>query len=787
MTGLSCTAIQFDDHVLDIRRHELRRGTTKVALQPKTFALLAYLSAHPSRLIGKEELLRELWPGVIVTEHSLTRCIKDLRKALGDEVERPRYIETVPRLGYRFLIEPVPVTPDLGASTERVEAEPGRESSPVAASVPTRAFILLGGLISLVAVALWLSLSPSALAPAASPVALPPVLAVLPFAIQADAVAEQSDVLGRGLAEDVLNRLRLDPALRVLARGSTFEFAGDKRSATEIGKVLAADWVLRGQMAQIGPELSVDVELHEVGGEGAQWSRRYRGDANQWLKLQAEIVADTRAQLLRLPIRTPVTVVTPASPGFDAHMAYMAGREYLERRRHRWREQSLASFERALALDANNAPALAGLATILALSARGLDDPAPVIARAEAAIARALALDPNSADAYAAQGLIALQRGRHEDAEAALGQALSLDPGLVAAYSWLSIVLTEQGRNAESLAVFDRALALDPLNPRVLENYAVQLWVRGDLDGAQRVFASMLQVPNPPPAAAIRLRSLALSRGRLIEALEQAEAVERFADPGHPGSSLIPSALIYARLGMCTQAQARLKAARAGEIEAGWRPHQELAYRALGRYDALETLVEPVVARRTDLPAVGLFLGRSAVLDGRFALGVERLQAAKVSTLTSEPSNTDAIDTTLAWIFGLGQMGRRDEARAALSGFFERRSRAAAQGLTNTPDEHYFNAMALALDHRPKAALAALDRAQAQGWNDVYSAWYDPRWRSLRAHPEFLQRMGMACTSVTAERRKLVAQRSLIVPDPTCPPPTHAPQCAAIAGARLSR
>jgi len=775
MTREPRAAIRFDLHVLDLDRHELRRDGARIALQPKPFALLAYFCAHPGRMIGKDELLAALWPGVIVTENSLTRCVKDLRKALGDEVERPRYIETVPRLGYRFLAQPVAeplaVAPASDVEVDRVD----RHARPPAVRPALWPVALVLPLVA--AMLLWRSWSDPARPSPANVVVAPAVVAVLPFTIDAGEGSGEDAALGAGLAEDLLDRLRRDPGLRVLARGTSFAFAGRDRSASDVGRALSVDWVLGGRVRRIGADLALEVRLHEVAGSGEDWSRDYRRAANLWPRLQAEIAADARERMLGQPGPAAAASAAPGSAGFDAHLAYLVGREHLERRRHGWREQALAAFERAIALDADNAPAHAGLAIVLAVRARGTDDPGRDLARAEAAIARALALDPRCASAHAAQGVLDLQRGRDREAEAALGRALALDPGQVWAYSWLSIALARQGRMDESLAQLERAIALDPINPRLLENYGAQLQARGEPDAAQRMYARMLQIPDPPPAAAIRLASLALGRGRLVEALEHAEAIERYADPARPASSLIPSAVVYARLGLCTQAQARLRAARAGPLESAWRPQLELAYRALGRNDELAALVGTSRNGKATLPALRRFLGQAAVLEGRFAAGLEHLTAVESASPTAEPSDTAAIDTTLVHTYAFQGVGKRDEARARLAGYFEAHARNAAQGLTNTPDEHYLHALALHLDGRRDDALAALDRAQALGWNDVYTAWYDRRWRDLREDPGFLQRLGQGCGSVAIERRKLAAQRSLVLPDPACPPPIDEPPC----------
>lgn len=117
--------LHFGDFTLDARRFELRRGTDLLHLQPKTFDLLLHLLRHADRVVEKDELLAAVWPGVVVTEHSLTRCIKDLRKALDDDAGAPRYIETVAKRGYRMLVQP---------HTRAAEAQPAAAVTEFAAA-----------------------------------------------------------------------------------------------------------------------------------------------------------------------------------------------------------------------------------------------------------------------------------------------------------------------------------------------------------------------------------------------------------------------------------------------------------------------------------------------------------------------------------------------------------------------------------------------------------------------------------------------------------------------------
>ena len=185
--------LQFEGYTLDIARHSLRAADRKVALRPKNFELLRYLVENPDRLVTKEELLKAIWPDVVVTEDSLTRCVSEVRQAIGDS--KQTIIVTVPRCGYRFTAPVVRVATDAAAAGAAGET-PALPGSSVGVDRPS--------------------------------------VAVLPFTnLSGD---PQQDYFSEGVADDIITELSRFSELVVIARNSSFKYKGKAVDILQIGR-----------------------------------------------------------------------------------------------------------------------------------------------------------------------------------------------------------------------------------------------------------------------------------------------------------------------------------------------------------------------------------------------------------------------------------------------------------------------------------------------------------------------------------------------------------------------
>lgn len=762
--------LRFGDFVLDTSRYELRKGDTLIRLQPKTFEVLRFFVCNSGRLIEKDELFRAVWPGVIVTENSLTRCIKDLRKALGDDATHPRYIETIARKGYRFAVTPQAVADndelspnastqaDFVATAVHHSAPQTRPPAHGQARSVQRAFLIVTavGIIAAVAIMIFRR--------EAEPIQSTPVpaIAVLPFANLSS--EPETQFFADGVAEDLLDLFAHIPNLRVAARTSSFAFRAVERDVKVIGRELGVDWVLEGSVRREADNIRVTVQLISTHSGYHAWSGRYDRKYTDLFAVQDEISRAVVAQVVPRvePASSPPSAM--ASTNFDAHLSFMIGRDQLNRRPIGWHAKALAAFDRAIEIDPKFARAHAGKAIVEALGSLRVAAPVAGMQRAKLAADRATQLDPTLALGHAARGLILL----NEDvdlraAEDALRHALKLDPTLSNAYNWLNIVLRLQGQHAEALRQLEKGLEVDPLNPALLGNRGANLQAMGRPDEALIVYRRLLQLPERVAAAHISLSGLHYSRGELTEALRHSRMIERDTASTGGADKNLAAAPVYARLGMIEEADRRLRASMAEPFAVRWLSRFEMTLRTLGRLNELEPLAQRFGVAEPLAPWVEKYLGRSAVLRGDWDRGIARLapfyRQAPRDGLGGWGDDLVEIDSRLALIHALKEKGRSDEAASSLAQVLEGHRKGKSQGLTQTPEELYLYAMTLALVIPPRDddVFASLDQALTRGWSEHRLAENDPRWRRLKSDPRFATAMAKAAESVARERAKVNA------------------------------
>ncbi len=480
---------RFGPFELDLATAELTREGRRVRLQDKPFELLVALIEAKGGLVTRASLHERLWPGVIVDfETSLNAAVRRLREALEDSADAPRYVETIPRRGYRFLVDAAPIAAAAGGAGGAAAdagagprtggaAAPGATAHHEAAGHATRpgagddehAGVRRRRFLSGMALGMTLV---AVFAVILFAVARHPpddgrrrTLLVLPFTTLGP---DSSDVwLGDGLADEMITRLgRLDPLrLGVIARTSARRFADAGHDLDDARRLLGAHFVLEGSVRREGERVRVSASLVEVDRRTQLWSDSFDRDARDVLALESDIAAHVaRALALKLlpaPTRAGATQVNPA-----AHDAVL-------RARHFWNQQTPEGFRRAgaayreaIAADSTYAPAWAGLATTYAMV--GIYDflpPREVFPLARTAAGRALAIDSTSAEGWSALGLIQMAFDWDwKPAESSLRRALAINASDAAAHEMYAILLAATGRGDEALRESRRALEVDPLS-----------------------------------------------------------------------------------------------------------------------------------------------------------------------------------------------------------------------------------------------------------------------------------------------------------------------------------
>lgn len=453
--------LRFDVFELDTRTGELRKRGAKVRLQGQPLLVLAVLLERAGDLVSREELREQIWPAdtFVDFDHSLHNAIARLRDVLGDSAENPRYIETLPRRGYRFIaaVEKLPVPGTRSTSqNEPVSAPP----EPVVQTPRSFAAFTLSILL-IVAVVLAMLLVPSHRTNAASPIRS---IAVLP--LDNFSGDPSQDYFVDGMTDELITDLAKIGALRVTSRTSVMGYKGTKKSLPEIARELNVDGIVEGSVTRSGQRVRITAQLLQGSTDKHLWAETYDRDLGDVLKLQGEL-AESIAQQIRAQLSPmqqaqirQAQVVDPA-----AHDAYLKGRLYLAN--GFWDRDSLRQaqslFQESIQKDPNFALAYAGLAdTYVYLAFAGALQNDRAYRSAKEALAKALELDDSIGEAYDTLGALSWRFDWDWDAaDRAYNRAIALAPSYSCAHEDRAIFLAVAGRRPEALAEIAKIDQLD--------------------------------------------------------------------------------------------------------------------------------------------------------------------------------------------------------------------------------------------------------------------------------------------------------------------------------------
>ncbi len=409
--------IRFGAFELDAVNGELRKAGVSLKIHPQPLRVLLLLSQHAGQIVTREEIQFCLWGDntFVDFERGINFCVNQIRATLGDDAEKPRYVETLARRGYRFI---APVTkdpaPDSAAledgipelQTDRAPRETGAvPHSRMLTPTKKRNYFLaaFGLLVVIAAVVGWRWHAQRIVTPIRS-------LAVLPLANLSGNPSQ--DYFADGMTEALITELGKVRALRVISRQSTTQYKGTKKSVPEIARELNVDAVVEGSLLSDGDRIRVSVQLIQAAPERHLWAESYDRQRRDVLALDGE-VARTVARQIKITV-TPeeeTRLAGPRTVNPAASEAYFRGRYFLDRRTKADIDEGLAAMQQAIELDPSFAPAYAGLSE--AYLALGLYEPArraERVAKAEAASRKALELDDSLSAAH--YTLAALVRGR---------------------------------------------------------------------------------------------------------------------------------------------------------------------------------------------------------------------------------------------------------------------------------------------------------------------------------------------------------------------------------------
>jgi len=502
----------FRDFFFDVEGHSLLRDGEKVALRPRSFRVLHHLLANHGRLVTRDELMQAVWGDTVVTEGSLTQCIIDIRRAIGDTDQQ--MIRTVPREGYVF---DAPVT-------EPPREGPGNGSVTRSRRMLPAAMLAVVAIIGVAALLVWrLSDHRSG---GVDPPQPPPAksIAVLPFADMSPGGDRQ--YFADGLSEEILNRLAQVRELKVIARTSSFSLRDrTDLDAVSIGRLLNVSYLLEGSVRHSGDRLRVTAQLIETAGGTHLWSESYDVAPGDALGVQARI-AGSVAGAMRIALDESGGADPRRQPLAAAYDAYARGHYLHTRRKPGDLQRAKELYREAITLDPDYAQPWAGLAGLYMLELTDREDAYDAVLELMGNAARtALSLDPTLAEAHVRLGRFHSLSGNRELAMQHLELARELNPnsslviGLQAGRAGL------QGRYEDALALQRRAVEVDPLNHVNRYNMVGFLLSAGRYDEAEAELAELDALRGDDAADSIQRFQIYLLQGRLDEARTVLEGI----------------------------------------------------------------------------------------------------------------------------------------------------------------------------------------------------------------------------------------------------------------------
>src|SRR5438046_6338633 len=473
------SVVRFGTYEIALHSGELRKAGVRIRVQQQPLKLLEILLEHPGEVVTREELRSRIWPNEDFGDfdQAVNVAIAKLRAALGDSAENPRYIETLPKRGYRFIAEVSVVAED--DRTKKPESatgtipgtdtghqiqgaglivEPKHRQWPANRVMGALALALV---LSLTILAVWIFRSRGR-----APTGIRS-LAVLPLDnLSGDA---SQDYFAVGMTDELITDLAQIRALRVISRTSVMAYKHARKPLPEIARELNVDAVVEGTVLRSGDRVRITAQLIEASTDKHLWSQSYEGEMRDTLALQNK-VARAIADQIRINLNPQeqaalkhVKVVTPQS-----YEAYLKGRYFWNKRTADGLKAALGYFDQAIKKDANYAQAYAGLADSYALMGDweyGVLAPKEALPRAKAAAIKALELDNTLGEAHTS---LAFTLDSFDwdwgSAESEFKRALDLNPGYATAHQWYSWHLIEMGRNSEAIAEMRKAENLDPLS-----------------------------------------------------------------------------------------------------------------------------------------------------------------------------------------------------------------------------------------------------------------------------------------------------------------------------------
>lgn len=520
-TGDRPRKVRFGPFEADLGSGELRKHGLRIKLQDQPFQVLTLLLERSGEVVTREELRQKLWSADTFVDFDvgLNTAIKRLRDALGDTAESPRYIETLPRRGYRFIAAAESIassspqdwtaySEDSSTGPSRMPARDKPAATPTEASIAsqrTKRWIVVGALAA--TLALFVGLNIGGLRQRllrTSAAGRIQAIAVLP--LENLSTDPEQEYFADGMTDEIITDLAKIDTLRVISRSSVLRYKHSRKSLSEIAKELNVDAVVEGTVMRSGNRVRITAQLIRAPNDQHVWADQFERELGNVLSLQADVARAIAAKIqLKLTPQQQVRLSAGKQANPEAYDYYLRGRHIFWQR---WTKEGLNSAIRyytlAIDRDPNYAPAYAALADCYTVGTF-MDRPLPpreAWDKASQAATKALQLDDELAQAHVAMAQVHYRYDWNwAEADREFKRGIELNPNDASAYAGYSIFLNIMRRTEEALAAARKAQQLDPLSTTVPNVMAFSYQMAGRYDDALQQARRTLELdPNFVPA-----------------------------------------------------------------------------------------------------------------------------------------------------------------------------------------------------------------------------------------------------------------------------------------------
>src|ERR1700716_2811343 len=497
----SARIVRFGIFEVDLNALELRKNGLRLKLPEQPFQILAMLLERPGEIITRDELRNRLWQTdtFVNFDHGLNNAVMRLREVLGDSSDNPRFVETIPRRGYRFIAHvdeffPAPVHEH--AANQIVMGTPATHPESATAPPEGKSLLLTQRRIAVGIVGLLVTLIAGLIAAhyfttrnSNSVLVGKHTTSLVVLPLENLSGDQEQDYFADGMTDELIANLAKIRSLRVISRATAMAYKHTRKPLSEIANELHVDAVVEGTVLREGSRVRITAELVQVSTDHHLWADTYESQIGDVLALQNRVSSaivneirinlspQDRERLARNPAVAP-----------EAYENYLKGRFYWNKRTDENLNKAIAYFSQATAQDAHYALAYAGLSDCYSIVGATIFGSMPVgeaAPKAREAARRALEIDPTLAEAETP--LATLKFNYDWDwsgAEEGFQRAIQLNPSYATAYQRYSLFLLAMGRFQDGFSQINKARALDPLSISINFSLGWRLYLARQYDRA---------------------------------------------------------------------------------------------------------------------------------------------------------------------------------------------------------------------------------------------------------------------------------------------------------------